>query len=143
MPVGSTPVGGPPVVPGPGEGPPQTQIKVLLVEDQDDLRETTQQLLQMLGAYTVSAASAEDAERMLERETFQLLLTDVSLPGRDGVALARAARARHPSLHIAFATGHGAASYPDGLVQSVLTKPYSIEELQQLLVRAQNAQPVA
>ncbi|HEX2545581.1 MAG TPA: response regulator, partial [Ramlibacter sp.] len=126
---------------GATQGTAPSTVRVLLVEDQQDLRETTQQLLQMLGAYTVAVACADDAEAALETERYDLLLTDVSLPGRDGIALAVSARQRHPDLYIAFATGYaGAREFPPGLAQSVLAKPYSIEELQQLLLRAHDPQ---
>jgi len=115
--------------------PLDRQVRVLFVEDQEDVREATHELLQILGAITVSAGSAEQAEQALARERFDLLLTDLSLPGRDGVALAQAARRLQPALRIAYATGLGASfTPPAGLEGQVLCKPYQLEDLQQLLV---------
>jgi CheY-like chemotaxis protein len=127
----------------PAADAPSQQTRVLLVEDQADLRETTQHLVQMLGAYTVAAGSAEEAEPLLRAERFHLLLTDVSLPGRSGVELARVARTLQPQMRIAFATGHGdGVAFPEELGAAVLAKPYAIEQLQALLRDAARPQEV-
>ena len=79
-------------------------------------------------------AHAEGALTMLAEGDFNVLFTDVSLPGMSGVELARRARALYPALRVIFASGYG-----DALLRQIefpylsLQKPYEIEQLQKAL----------
>ena len=77
-------------------------LRLLLVEDQPEVRETSRQLLELLGCEVQDVASAEAAEAALQRARFDVLLTDITLPGRSGLELARAAGALDPGHD-----GHG------------------------------------
>jgi PAS domain S-box-containing protein len=110
--------------------------RVLLVEDEEALRTAAQELLALLGIPAVTAGSAEEAERLLQRHAFDVLVTDVSLPGMDGIQLALRAARRNPALKIVFATGYGAhAAIPADLRHHVLAKPYGVDELEAVLRR--------
>jgi len=80
--------------------------RLLLVEDDDSVRRTFQRLLSGLGYRVVAAESAEEAARLPAEEPFDLLLTDVLLPGASGGELARHLRARWPSLRVVFMSGY-------------------------------------
>src|SRR5690606_19838716 len=85
-------------------------------------------------------ADANDAIARLEAETFDLLITDVNMPGRSGIDLAREARDRWPSLAVLVMTGETDPSTPIQAfhhgVDRFLLKPFSLDEL---LERAQEA----
>jgi CheY-like chemotaxis protein len=120
--------------PAPAPAPEASPAEVLLVEDEPDLRETTLQLLELLGCRVRAVASAEEALRELERGRYRLLLTDVSLPGRSGVALAVDAARLDPAMKIVFATGYGARiEVPAGIEHTTLTKPYTLQDLERVL----------
>ena len=109
---------------------------MLLVEDQDEVRETSRQLLELLGCEVQDVASAEAAERALERARFDALVTDITLPGRSGLDLARDAAARDPGMKIVVASGYGpgaGAAALQGVRTWSLPKPYGLAELQALL----------
>jgi len=111
-------------------------LRVLMVEDEDDLRSTAHELLCLLGVDAVSVDSAEAAERALQSQSFDVLITDVSLPGHNGVVLAQRAVQQQPKLRVVFASGYGEPpGVPEGLRYELLTKPYGIEQLQALLQR--------
>jgi signal transduction histidine kinase/CheY-like chemotaxis protein len=113
------------------------RLRVLLVEDDADLREVTQQMLELLGCQVRSTASAEEAEEALQSDGFDLMLTDFSLPGRNGQQLAGLARTMQPDLQVAVSSGYGQAV---GDASSWnLPKPYGLPELQALVERAQRA----
>lgn len=110
--------------------------RILLVEDQQDLRETTLQLLEMLECEAEGADSAESAEALLARSRFDVMITDVTLPGRSGIALAQSVHRDFADMKIVFCSGYGApANVPPELKSWNLPKPYSLEELEGLLAK--------
>jgi PAS domain S-box-containing protein len=113
--------------------PPQA-ARVLLVEDEADLRASTHELLQLLGIEVDSVATAEEARERLATGRYGLLLTDLSLPGESGSELAAWAAAHDAQLRIVFASGLGGNfTPPPGLRFTILAKPYGVEELQRVL----------
>jgi two-component system, cell cycle sensor histidine kinase and response regulator CckA len=121
-----------------GEGARHT---ILVVEDEDFVRNVTCEVLQFAG-YEVLAArdAAEAAALFAESSRVTLLLTDVVLPGRTGGELARELRAMHPELKVILISG-----YPQGRVKTVslqesgvlyLEKPFSAEGLIRKVWRA-------
>lgn len=111
-------------------------LRLLLVEDQHDVRETSRQLLELLGCEVQDVATAEAAQAALQRAAFDVLLTDISLPGRSGLELARDAGKLHPGMRIVIASGYGGgagAAALQGVRTWSLPKPYGVAELQALL----------
>jgi DNA-binding NtrC family response regulator len=85
-------------------------------------------------------ASAEVAQEALGAGDFDVLFTDVSLPGRSGVELAREAVRRHPGLRVIIASGHGTAVVTSGGEVAgavLLPKPYSLPELKGALAQVE------
>jgi PAS domain S-box-containing protein len=113
---------------------PPRDLNVLLVEDNDHVREFAHHLLDELGYRVVSAASAEEALELLDRETVDVLFTDVVMPGLSGLELARLARQRDPSLPVLLASG-----YSEEIVGSagsefeIVRKPYDTKLLEESL----------
>jgi CheY-like chemotaxis protein len=115
----------------------QTQARILVVEDNQEIGEFGAQLLQELGYAT---AWASDAAAALERlasdpDDFDLVFTDIVMPGgMNGIELARAIRNRYRRLPVVLTSG-----YSDALVQGegsefpLLRKPYSAESLSHLI----------
>ena len=88
-------------------GPAAGTEAILLVEDDGDVREYVSESLRELGYHITTAANAEAAIEVLTRELhFDLLLTDVVLPGMNGRQLAEYAVRRRPSLKILYMTGY-------------------------------------
>lgn len=132
-----------PAVPGPVAEPPQSgrpkraqgDETILLVEDEDPVREMTAQLLETLGYRVLQASSAEEALRLVgaSREKLDLLLTDVVMPGMSGRELADALQSRGPGLKVLFQSGYPAeVALRGGIVQAkraFLQKPFTLEAL--------------
>ena len=104
--------------------------EVLLVEDDDDNREIMADLLVEAGCRVTAVSNGTDALREIERGSADVVVTDMGLPGRGGLELARAARGRMP---VVLVTGHaryeGMEGLEDGLVEAVLVKPFEPEQL--------------
>jgi PAS domain S-box-containing protein len=105
-------------------------LKVLVVEDNAQVREFATSLLQDMGCTVASVEDAGAALATLEREPTDLLFSDVVMPSVSGIELARQARARFPDLPILLASGYseevikGAGSEFD-----FVSKPYGAETL--------------
>jgi CheY-like chemotaxis protein len=113
------------------------QHRVLVVEDDDNLREMACELIRVLGHDAKSAGSAEQALAMLAAAGYDMLFADVGLPGIDGIELARRATADYPGLKLIFASGYGEAIAAPGLPHVVLPKPYTLRRLEEALEQAQ------
>ncbi|CAN7780823.1 PAS domain S-box protein [Caballeronia sp. LjRoot34] len=113
---------------------PATPLHVLVVEDDAASLDAVCEILQMLGHEAVKAADAARAMEHLRSERFDVLLTDLNLPGTSGIELARQAVAADPDLHVVFASGD---ELPDDLLfefpSKTLRKPYAIDELNDAL----------
>jgi PAS domain S-box-containing protein len=105
--------------------------RILLVEDNADLRAITCDMLALLGHDATAVSSAEDALDVLNTKTFDIVFTDIHLPGISGTALAGHIRALYPSCRIVYVSG-GACPLGNGDA-STLTKPYDLISLKSLL----------
>jgi CheY-like chemotaxis protein len=98
---------------------------VLVVEDEELVRETISAELQDAGFVVLEAETAEQGLEMLEEKPVGVLFTDIRLPGRvDGWELAEKARSLYPNLPVIYATGFS-AEQPRLVPKSIfLCKPY-------------------
>lgn len=113
-----------------------TGQRILMVEDQAEVRAHVERLLSNAGFIVTSAADGKSALALLQDgATFDLLFTDIVMPGgMNGVQLAEAAKAMDPSLKILFTSGFPASAFDElGLSgdQSIalLKKPYKRNDL--------------
>jgi signal transduction histidine kinase len=102
--------------------------RILLVEDNDEVGEFAAQLLNELGHEVVRASSGEEALARASAEAFDLVFTDVVMPGMSGLDLAGRLAELHPGLPVILTTG-----YSDEIAKSgtgghpVILKPYKPE----------------
>lgn len=81
--------------------------RILVVDDEPSIVDFCSRLLERMGYETRPAASGEDARRILANEWFDVLLTDIVMPGITGVDLVSEARSRLPDIAAVIMTGHG------------------------------------
>ncbi|MFK3737551.1 hybrid sensor histidine kinase/response regulator [Massilia sp. TN1-12] len=119
----------PPVPPDGAKG----RLRIVLVEDEDEIRDSTAMLLRHLGHDVLEAVDAEQAVGLIS-DRADVLITDVQLPGMSGDLLAAQARSMAPGIRIVFATGKGEVNnWPDAVV---LRKPYNLRALMEVLASA-------
>jgi PAS domain S-box-containing protein len=105
-------------------------IRVLLVEDNIQVLQFAEQLLDDLGCRTVCATDATEALALLQEQSFDLVFTDIIMPGLSGIDLARQLHIRAPGLPVLLATGHSDQLIGEGKAHlRVLSKPYGAETL--------------
>ena len=104
---------------------------ILVVDDDNDVRGVAAQMIEEIGYQVVAAASGSEALTEFGRASFDLVLTDVVMPGMSGVDLARRIRAVAPAMPLLFASGYAdVATFGDELAaETVLKKPYRIGEV--------------
>ncbi|MGJ7582511.1 sigma 54-interacting transcriptional regulator [Variovorax sp. RHLX14] len=117
-----------------------TGARLLVVDDDPDMLRLLSMRLNSAGYRVTAVTSAESALNQLEIEHPQLVLSDVRLPGRDGLALFDEIRKNHPTLPVILLTAHG--TIPDAVeatargVFTYLTKPYDARELLEKISQA-------
>ncbi|MDQ3292993.1 MAG: ATP-binding protein, partial [Actinomycetota bacterium] len=116
---------------------------VLLTEDDPAVRAFTSAVLEANGYTVVPAASGQDAIDLLERTAPDLLLTDVVLPGMNGVELSRRVTDLRPEIHVLLMSGFAEDASLNGRLDEVsfLPKPFSPDALLRA-VRATIDEPV-
>ena len=114
--------------------------KILIVEDDEVLREVTLVQLEREGYAMSSAASAEQAISILERVPHQLILTDLNLPGMSGLALLKQVKMEYPESTVivmtAFATVQTAVDAMKAGAYDYINKPIHPFELKSLVRRS-------
>jgi DNA-binding NtrC family response regulator len=114
--------------------------KVLVVEDDDSLRQAMHAQLANEGHETASAPDAQTAFKILEKTPYQLVITHLNLPGTSGVELLRKVHAEHPSTAVivmtAFGTVQSAVEAMKAGAYDYIVKPIYPYELKALVSRA-------
>jgi CheY-like chemotaxis protein len=111
-----------------------TPLRILVVEDNQDAQYLVCEMLRAFGHQVSAVANGEAALELLAGAEFDVLFSDVSLPGMSGVELGRTALKRQPRLRIVFASGYSQSLTSQLDFPAVsMQKPYDIEQLQQVL----------
>ena len=108
-------------------------MKILLAEDDNDMRRFLVRALQSAGYDVASFDNGLSAYNRLREEPFELLLTDIVMPEMDGIELARKATELDPDIKVMFITGFAAVALnPDSQAPrdaKVLSKPFHLRDL--------------
>ena len=109
-------------------------MRVLLVDDEEELVTALAERLSLRGIDALSATTAEDALRFLEARSFDLAVLDVKIPKIDGLQLKKRMQEMRPGMKFIFVTGHGSdRDFQTGVSEVgadyYLMKPLKIEDL--------------
>ena len=119
---------------------PGSRATVLVVDDQEDVREVTVAHLEALGYQVTQAASGSAALDLLGGNCpgIELVMADYAMPGMSGIELAQAVRATCPDLPVVIVTGYVDTTGFDGRLENaaLLKKPYRMSELAAAVERA-------
>ncbi|MDA8707964.1 response regulator [Hellea sp.] len=106
---------------------------ILYAEDDDAMRKFFEKALEKAGHHVIACADGERALRALKFAdgAFDMLLTDIMMPGMDGIELAKQAETLSPGIKIMFITGFSAVAMGDSSAaeQTVLQKPVHLRQL--------------
>jgi PAS domain S-box-containing protein len=126
--------------PLPAEPPRPPGARILAIDDDPDLADMLRAMLRMDGHEVVVVTSGPEGLAQLAAQPFDLVCTDLGMPGMNGWEVVREVRARAPGVPIALITGWGnqlnAADLAAHGVDFLLSKPYRIRQLHDLVAQA-------
>ena len=107
--------------------------KILIAEDEDSVRSFVCRALEGAGHTVKPVANGNEALEVLSEDSFDLLITDIVMPGLDGIALALKTTRDYPELPILLMTGYSAeqqrAHNMEEWVGQVLLKPFTLKQI--------------
>jgi two-component system cell cycle response regulator CpdR len=107
-------------------------LRILLAEDDESMRVYLARALERVGYRVAAVDCGTAALPLLESEPFDLLLTDIVMPGMDGIELAQKAAEIVPDIRVMFITGFAAVALKAGRKTpeaKVLSKPFHLKDL--------------
>jgi CheY-like chemotaxis protein len=109
--------------------------RVLVIDDEQIIRDTVREVLCKYGCVVDTARDGDEADALIRQQGFNLVLTDIRMPGKTGYEVFRAVREIRPECPVIFMTGFGydpshsiIRAEPEGLA-AVLFKPFKVDEL--------------
>jgi len=108
------------------------KLKILLAEDEDAMRTYLERALTKAGYEVITVDRGTDAVPLLEKERFDLLLSDIVMPEMDGIELAQRCAEVSPHTKVMFITGFAAVTLRASKEQpqaKVLSKPFHLRDL--------------
>ncbi len=115
-------------------------LRVLVVDDEADIRELLDLTLVRMGLSADCAGSVAEARQFLERERYQLCLTDMRLPDGEGLEIVRLIGERYGETPVAVITAFGSAENAVAALKAgafdYLAKPVALDQLRTLIKSA-------
>jgi CheY-like chemotaxis protein len=112
-------------------------LRIALVEDCDDIRETMRALLELRGHVVIDASDGQAGVALVQQQQPDVALIDIGLPGMNGFGVAAAIRAAGSSTRLIAVSGYGRpedrARSSDAGFDAHLVKPLDLAELERVL----------
>lgn len=120
-------------------------LKVLLVDDEEEFVSTLAERLELRGIQARSVTDGEIALQMIETDPPQVIILDVMMPGLGGLEVLKRIKAQNPQIHVILLTGRGSTKEGIEGMQlgafDYLMKPINIEKLIKKMQEAIKSQP--
>jgi len=115
----------------------KTSTRVLIVDDDTNLRELLEEAVKDWGYDVFIAGSGEDAIKLMGRKKFNIVICDLKMPGMGGLKLLKKIKAHDKEVHVIVITGYAtietALKAIDAGACDYLTKPFRLDELHDVL----------
>ena len=108
-------------------------LKVLIVDDEPLMRLSMLDALEAVGCEVTAASTGTEGLAILGTRQFDIVITDLRLPGADGLTILRASKERSPTTEVILITAHGSVDTAVGAINlgayDYVTKPFQMDEL--------------
>lgn len=110
-----------------------TEKRILLIDDEPDFLAALGERMRNRGLNVATAASATEAIHKAEKETYDVLVLDLNMPGMDGLEALKILKGNNPQIHVIILTGH--ATVENGIsamlsgAEEILEKPSNVDVL--------------
>ncbi len=111
-------------------------MDILLVEDNDDVRESLCEMLSMYGHHVIEACNGLEAEQRLTEQTCDVIITDIMMPHKTGFDLITETKNKHPEIKIIAMSGGGTSMTSEMAVHlagiradKALSKPFMPQDI--------------
>ena len=108
-------------------------LKVFIVDDEPLMRLSMRDALEGLGCEVTAAATGTEGLAILSTRQFDIVITDLRLPGADGLAILKESKERCPTTEVILITAHGSVDTAVGAITlgayDYITKPFQMDEL--------------
>jgi signal transduction histidine kinase/ActR/RegA family two-component response regulator len=123
------------------------KLKILVVDDDENIRTILNDILSLDGHRVSEAESGFKAMEIFAPEKFDLVVTDLGMPGMSGWEVAKGIKDKSPSTPVILISGWGgqidSAKLKESKIDFMLSKPFNIEQIRSVLFSATQGQPVA
>jgi CheY-like chemotaxis protein len=117
--------------------PVEEKRRILVVDDQESMRSLLKDMLEVIGYDTTLAEGGEHALSILKGTQFDLVLSDLNMPGMDGTALLRTVKAQYAGLPVVIITGYGTFHTEKRVIKEgadgYISKPCTLTKIQKTL----------
>ncbi len=117
-----------------------TALKILIVDDEPLMRLSMADALEAVGHDVHAAATGTEGVDLVSKRAFDLVITDLRLPGADGLTVLKVTKETHPQTEVVVITAHGSVETAVGAMKSgafdYITKPFQMDELLLIVERA-------
>lgn len=114
-----------------------SEMRVLFVDDEEELVSAAVERLQLRGVDAVGVTSGDEALRQISEAPFDIVVLDVKMPGLGGLEVIQRIKAEHPGLQVVLLSGHGSKEDAEEGMRlgafSYIMKPIDTEDLLRVL----------
>ncbi len=113
---------------------PMTQIRILIVDDDESVREMLADLFRLLGYESIVAQNGREALTLLEQYDVSLVISDIKMPIMNGIEMTKQVKAKYPELGVMLISGYRPNYSWDEVMKAgasdYITKPFSIDAIE-------------
>jgi len=115
----------------------ERKFKILVVDDNENIREMLEDFLNFEGHKPVLAKDGKEALEIFCEQDFDIVITDLGMPGMSGWELSKHIKQRKPEIPVVIITGWGvqleAENLKENKVESILTKPFNLDQIKKMI----------
>lgn len=115
----------------------ELKFRILVVDDDENIREMLEDFLNLEGHKTVLAKDGEEALKIFSEQDFDMVISDLGMPGMSGWEVNKQIKQKKPEIPVVIITGWGAQLSPEELkknnVNGLLSKPFNLDKFKQMI----------